>query len=53
MIQYVPEICQDCKGRRRTVNYDCFCVPRNRPVFRDPGECDEKKTTDVQEQDIK
>lgn len=50
MKQYVPEICQDCNGRRRTVNYDCFCVPRNHAVFQDPGDCELKKTTDVQEQ---
>ena len=50
MKQYVPEICQDCRGRRRTLNYDCFCVPRNHAVFQNPGDCELKKTTDVQEQ---
>lgn len=50
MIQNVPEICQDCQGRRRTVNYDCYCVPKGRPVFQDPGDCPDK-TTEVQKKE--
>jgi hypothetical protein len=52
MIQNVPEICQDCQGRRRTVNYDCYCVPKGRPVFQDPGDCPDK-TTEVQKKELK